>query len=193
MDGIIAQIERYCDKFNYSKMTNTLFNDAIDSMIRRTGKYMGNDFTVVCNHIGYRQIMEAIENKLRAVAIDGAYYYTKEREMVNVGATYRQYEYNGNKIVFTIDTALSEVYDKYGFILFVDTSIIEGKPNISMFTLKGRELLQGTIRGMASLNGSSSMGDISTAIDGQEIHLLGYSGVAYMNPYSGFIMQENVY
>jgi len=190
-DGLIAQYERYCDKFSYNILTTSLFEDAIDSLIKKTGKFMDNNITVICNHVGYKHAMKAMEEKLRQFAINGAWYWTKDKQFVDVGAHYRQYNYNGNSITFTIDTALSEIYTDFGYMIFVDTSITDGRANITRFTFEGREMLQGTLVGMGGQDGRTS-GNIATAIDGTEKHILGYSGLAVFNPYAGFIMQENV-
>jgi len=190
-DGVIAQVERYCDKFSYSTLTTSLFDDALDSVIRKTGKGLDNHITVVCNHIGYKQAMRAMEDKLRQYAVNGAFYYTKEKDKVDVGAHYRQYLYNGNTITFTIDTALSEIYTEFGYLIFIDTAVNDGRPNIVKFTLKGREMIEGTLHGMGGFNGMTS-GNIASAIDGTEKHILGYSGVAVFNPYAAFIMKENI-
>ena len=189
--GVIEQIERYCDKFSYSTLTTSIFDDAIDSVIQRTGKYTGNHITVICNHLGLKQAMDAMLNKLRDFAQLGAWYYTRDKNEVNVGANFQQYHYNHNYLTFTIDEALTKEYRDFGYLVFLDTSLINGKANVQTFTLKGREMLTGTLRGLGGADGRSS-GDIATPIDGSEMHIMGYSGIVVFNPYAGFIMKENV-
>jgi hypothetical protein len=190
-DGIIPQIERYCDKFFYNTLTTTVFEDAINSVVRRTGNTTGNNITVVCNWVGFLQAQKAMEDRLRNFAIDGAYYYSaKAGREVDMGATYRSYNYAGNTITFAEDRALSEHIDDRGYMIFIDTGINDGKPNIAGFTIKGREMLRGTLNGMGGSDGKSS-GDISSPVDGVQMHILGQSGIMVANPYAGFILQEN--
>jgi hypothetical protein len=190
-DGVLAQIERYCDKFFYTKLTTSIFEDAIDSIVKKTGKTTGNNITVVCNWIGYKQISKALEDKLRSTAIDGGYYWTKNGGDITVGGSFKAYQWMGNTINFTVDTILSEIYDKYGYALFIDTTMVEGRANVSMFTLKGREMIEGTLPGLGGVDGMTS-GTMGSTFDGTTKSIIGYSGVAVFNPYAGFIMQENI-
>lgn len=192
-DGVIAQIERYCDKFSYSVLTTDHFDQAIESVIDKTGEPIDNDIVVICNRTGYRHAMKALEDRLRQLSPEGAWFYTRDKQKVSVGANYQQYNYNHNRITFTIDSALSEEYRDFGYLVFLDVSISKdtGKPNLATFTLKGREMVECKLPGMGGLDGKTN-GVISSPIDGVQYHILGYSGVAVFNPYAGFILQENV-
>jgi hypothetical protein len=191
-DGVIAQLERYCDKFFYNNLTTQVFQDAINSVVKRTGKTTGNNITVVCNWEGYVQAQNAMEEKLRNYALDGAYYYSiKAGREVDLGATYNSYNYACNTITFSVDAALKEHYDDHGYMIFIDTGISDGRPNIAGFTIKGRELLRGTLKGMGGMDGRTS-GDISSSIDGVRMEILGQSGIAVFNPYAGFILEQNI-
>lgn len=191
-DGVIAQLERYCDRFFYNNLTTQVFQDAINSVVKRTGKTTGNNITVVCNWEGHIQAQNAMEEKLRAFAMNGAYYYSmKAKGEVDLGATYNSYNYAGNTITFAVDEALKEHYDDHGYMIFIDTGMNEGRPNIAGFTIKGRELLRGTLKGMGGIDGRTS-GDIASSVDGVRHEILGQSGIAVFNPYAAFILEQNM-
>lgn len=192
-DGALRQIERYCDKINYSLLTTDIFDAGLDTVVTKTEKRKGNHITVACNYEGYKQAQRAMKASLRDTALDGAWYYDKTgKHKVSVGQEYEMYHYNGNYITFVIDDVLSENIIDRGYLLFLDTTVNDGQPNVVSYTLKGREFLTGHLVGMGGKDGRTS-GMISSAIDGSEVHMLTYSGLAVKNPYAGFIMQQNLY
>lgn len=192
-DGVLRQIERYCDKINYAVLTTDIFDAGLDSVVSKTEKRKGNHITVACNYEGYRQAQRAMKESLRETSIDGAWYYDKTgKHKVSVGQEYEMYHYNGNHITFVIDDVLSENILDRGYLIFLDTTVNNGMPNVVSYTLEGREYITGILPGMGGKTGRAS-GQIATALDGTEIHMLTYSGIAVKNPYAGFIMQENLY
>lgn len=48
-DGVIAQIERYCDKFLYSQLSSAVLDDAIYAMVEKSDRPTGNTYVVICN------------------------------------------------------------------------------------------------------------------------------------------------
>jgi len=192
-DGLLKQIERYCDKLNYAVLDTSLFDEAIESVILKTGKPRGNQITVLGNRKGLKDVHAALERALLQKSPLGAWYYhLNGSDKVKVGKEYDMYQYQGNTITFVEDHNLSESIYNRGYLIFVDTSINGDKPNVVNYTLEGRNLIQGKLLGMGGLDGRTS-GNIATALDGTEIHLMSYSGLAVLNPYAGFIMQENLY
>jgi hypothetical protein len=61
-------------------------------------------------------------------------------------------------------------------------------PVSSTFTLEGREMLSGKLKGMGGFSGKENT-DLATSVDGSEYHLLGYSAVVF-NPYNAAIVKE---
>jgi hypothetical protein len=51
---------------------------------------------------------------------------------------------------------------------------------ISMFTLEGREMLSGKLKGMGGFSGKENNTDLATSVDGSEYHLLGYSAAVVL-------------
>jgi hypothetical protein len=193
-DGVIPQIERYCDKFAYSNLTTDIFEDVMASMIEKAAKPTGNVFAVVCNERMYTQVGRLLANDLRfRVPGDGSYFFSKEGGKVKVGAEFDSYTFQGNTITFMVNRALSQEYEQYGYGIFLDISgdTTSGRPNIASFTLEGSEMISGSLNGMGGQNGKTS-GDISTPVHGSSYHLIGYSGTVVFNPYQSFILEESV-
>ena len=53
--------------------------------------------------------------------VDQQYLYSQfEQKRVKVGATYGAFEFAGNVVIFRVDRALSNEYDKQGFGILLD-------------------------------------------------------------------------
>ena len=193
-DGVIPQIERYCEKYAYANLSSEVFEDVIASMVEKCETPTGNKFACVCNERFWNQFGRVMREDLRfQSAADGAYFYSKESGgNVKVGATFVCYTFQGNEITFMPDRALSQEYDNYGYAVFLDTGrdVSSGVPNIASFTLEGAEMLSGNLRGMGGMDGKST-GEIATSVHGSSYHLLGYSCTCVMNPYKSFILKES--
>jgi hypothetical protein len=193
-DGVIAQIERYCDKFSYSILTSDVLDDVMSSMREKSDTPIGNTYAVVCNERLWDQVGKLMISDLRfQTSADGAYFYSKAANgKVKVGATFNAYEFQGNTITFMPDRALSQEYPDHGYGIFLDTGadLASGRPNVAMFTMQGAEIISGNLHGMGGADGKTS-GDISTSVHGSQYHLLGYSGSVVFNPYKSFILEES--
>jgi hypothetical protein len=194
-DGVIPQIERYCDKFSYSVLTSDVLDDVINAMVEKSDTPTGNTYAVVCNERMYQQFGRLMKSDLRFQnPNDGSYFYSKKTGgKVNVGAEFASYSIQGNTITFMPDRALSQEYPDYAYGVFLDTGadLVSGRPNLAMFTLEGSEIISGNLNGMGGQDGKSS-GDISTSVAGSSYHLMGYGGSVIFNPYKSFILQESV-
>lgn len=194
-DGVIAQIERYCDKFSYSILTSDILDDVLSSMTEKSDMPIGNTYAVVCNEKMYKQFGRLMKSDLRFQAPnDGSYFYSKSSgKEVEVGAHFKSYHVQGNTITFMPDRCLSQEYPDHAYGIFLDTGvdIASGRPNIALFTLKGSEIVSGNLNGMGGQSGSSS-GEVSTGVAGSQYHLLGYAGSVVFNPYKSFILEESV-
>lgn len=196
-DGIVSQIERYCNKFDYAKdrLTTKVFDDVLAVMRTRCEKPRGNHFTFICNDRMDQQVGIALRDYLGSYAQDGTYFFSKGKGgTVNVGADFLTYNVQGNSITFAVDRSLTHEYPDKAYGIFLDTSadLNTGTPGISMFTLDGSEMLTGTLKGMGGVDGKTS-GDIATTVAGSSFHIMGMSGVAVFNPYKSCIIQEAVY
>lgn len=214
-DGLIAQYERYAHYINYTDNTLTVkqFQDAIENVAERRGMSTGNHITVLCNRRFSRQKARALQQEVFQNNPYGAWFFTKDRlnmsdpitkakktnrimaNEITVGATFKSYIYDGNTITFVVDEALTNHYQDRGYAIFIDTGVYETDngttPAVHLKTLKGRSLVTNYIYGMGGATGSSS-GPVATALDASRYEVLGWRGIAVMNPYAATIMVENI-
>jgi hypothetical protein len=193
-DGVIAQIERYCDKFLYSQLSSAVLDDVLYSMVEKSDRPTGNSYVVICNERLYQQFGRIMKDDYRFTnPSDKTFFYSKEGGKVKTGAEFNSYTVQGNTITFLPDRALSQEYDQYGYGIFLDTTadLKSGRPNIATFTMEGSEMVEGRVNGLGGQDGKTS-GVVSTGVHGSEYHLIGYSCAAVFNPYKSFILKENV-
>ncbi len=193
-DGVIAQIERYCDKFLYSKLSSTVLDDVLYSMVEKSDRPTGNTYVVICNERMYQQFGTIMKDDFRFTnPSDHTLFYSKEAGKIKTGAEFDTYTVQGNTITFMPDRALSQEYDNYGYGIFLDTTadLKSGRPNVASFTLEGSEMVEGRVNGLGGQDGKTS-GVVSTGVHGSEYHLIGYSCAVVFNPYKSFVLKENV-
>lgn len=195
-DGVIPQIERYCDKFLYSQLTSEVLDDVMAAMVEKSDKPTGNIYAVICNERIYTQFGKIGKSDYRLNAPnDASYMYSKEKGgKIRIGAEFDSYTFQGNTITFMPDRALSQEYDLYGYGIFLDTTadLKTGRPNIASFTLEGSSMIEGYVNGLGGQDGKTSGGNIATGVHGSEYHIIGYSACVVFNPYKSFILKENV-
>jgi len=194
-DGVIAQIERYCDKFAYSVLSIDLFEDIMAAMVEKSDTPIGNSYAFVVNERLWFQVGKVMKADLRFTSpAEGSYFWSKQsNSKVKVGAQFDTYTFQGNSISFVVDRSLSQEYPDYGYGFCIDMQpdVSTGRPNMATFTLDGAEMLSGTLNGMGGQSGRES-GQIATSIHGSSYHLLGYSGVVIFNPYKSAIITESI-
>jgi hypothetical protein len=199
-DGIVPQIERYADKFVYSVLQTTIFENMMQAMNAKADAPIGNIYTLMCNEILWQQINTMFKNDERfRRSADNAWYYSKlmsEKGMSNkifVGSTFQSYEFAGNTINFVVDRALSTEYPTQGYGIVLDSGIdvTTSTPNIQMHTIKGMEMLSGYVNGLGGKTGTMS-GDIATGQSGSQYHLMGYGCATVYNPYKAAILIQSV-
>jgi hypothetical protein len=193
-DGVIPQIERYCNKEMYAtnKLTISVIQRVLKSMNERAKSPIGNNYVFVVNEVLWQQIALLMEILLRTWhSTPSVVYSMKANGNVKVGATYNAYEFAGNTISFTVDRALSKEYPYSGYGICLDTTpdTSENKPAIAAFTLKGSEFVQSKLLGHGGIDGSSS-GIVSTPVEASKLIVSGYSGIAVFAPYKAFILEE---
>jgi hypothetical protein len=125
----------------------------------------------------YDQLGRLLKDDLRFNAnANGEYYWTNNGgSKIKVGAHYDSYTFQGNTVVFMVDKILSDEYPYSGFLYQRGVDQTTANSGISMFTLEGREMLSGKLKGMGGFSGKNT--DLATSVDGSEYHLLGYSAV----------------
>jgi hypothetical protein len=102
---------------------------------------------------------------------NGEYYWTNNGgSKIKVGAHYDSYTFQGNTVVFMVDKILSDEYpySGYGFCINVGVDQTTANSGISMFTLEGREMLSGKLKGMGGFSGKENNTDLATSVDGSE-------------------------
>ena len=193
-DGVIPQIQRYCDKFAYSILTADVFQDVMSAMREKSDRPVGNTYAVICNERLYDQVGNALREDLRFISVaDGSYFYSKAANgKVKVGAEFDTYTFQGNTISFMPNRALSQEYPDYGYGIFLDTGadVTSGRPNVAMFTFNGADMVSGFMNGLGGQDGKTS-GEISTSVHGSSYHIIGYAGSVVFNPYKSFILIES--
>lgn len=121
--------------------------------------------------------------------VDQQYMYSKfEQEQVKVGATYGAFEFAGNKIIFRVDRALSNEYDKQGFGVLIDLTSdkASGLSPILEFTLRDKAFVENSLPGVGVKSGP-----VATAVAGEKYIVSGYCGVAVINPYRSYVLMQN--
>ena len=190
-DGIITQIARYCDKYAYSSMSIALLREIMFAVALKTGKPTDNTIAVVVNARLWNQVGILLTQEYGFIkGVDSAL-VNKDGKYIKLGGGFDTYTFQGNTVIFKVDSTLSKVYDNQGFGICLDMGVSNGDANVSLLTLAGRETVYGTLAGLGGLDGKTS-GPIASAVDGSESHLIGYSGVAVLNPYAALMIRENV-
>jgi len=193
-DGIIKQIERYCEKFAYSILTTRWLDDVMAAMREKSTNSIGNMYAFVVNERLYDQLGRVLRDDLRfAIGGENHYWSNKDGKRIKVGGHYDSYTFQGNTVVFLVDKILSDEFPDSGYGFCINASVDQTTSNsgVAMFTMEGREMLSGTLRGMGGMSGKENNVDLATSIDGSEFHLLGYSAVVCFNPYNAALIRES--
>lgn len=191
-DGIIAQIERYANKYAYSKLSINAFDTIMEHMRQKSKKSTGNQYIFIVNERLWNQIQRTLREYLKDWKTDGTFFYSKKTGgNVKVGATFDTYEMGGNQVSFQVDKALSMEYPDKGYGLIIDLTAdrTNNTPAMQLFTLKNAEFIRNVIKGVGGLGGNQS-GDAYTPVAGSKIVHMGYAGVGIYNPYRSYVIEE---
>ena len=191
-DGIIAQIERYANKYAYAKLSINTFDTVMEHMRQKSKSSTGNAYTFVVNERLWNQIQRTLREYLKDWKTNGTFFYSvKANKNVSVGATFDSYMMGGNQLTFMVDKALSLEYpDKgYGLVIDLTADATSSTPALQMFTLKGGEFIRSVLKGVGGLDGTTS-GEVSSPVAGSKLIHMGYAGVGVMNPYRSYILEE---
>lgn len=188
MDGIIAQIERYAQKYAYATMSPNLMDTVMETMRQKSKKSDGNQYVFIVNERMWSQIQTTLRQYLKEwQPVAPIFFSQKAGGYVQVGATFDSYRNGGNQISFKVDKALTLEYSLKGYGICIDLTadLTTGSPALQMFTLRGGEFIRGFLKGLGGMTGVES-GEISTPVAGSRLVHAGYAGVGVFSPYRSF-------
>lgn len=188
-DGLVNQVERFADKFAYSKMTTDVMDEMMSSMRQKSSKSIGNKYVVIANEKLWDDIQRSLKHYLKDWRTNGTTFFSKEGGNVNIGATFDTYTFAGNEVTFMVDKAMSLEYsDKpYGICIDLTADMVSGKPAMAMYSLKGKEFNRNVLRGVGSIGGE----EISSPVAASRIVMTGYSSVVVFSPHRSFVISGN--
>lgn len=93
-DGLIPQVEAFCGKYAYNKLTINTLRTAIMALNQKAKEPTGNHYVFLCNEAFWYQVGEILDTYLANYHTDGTYLWSmKANDYVSVGAkgfdTYR--------------------------------------------------------------------------------------------------------
>lgn len=195
-DGLIAQIERYAQKYAYGKdnMRIDVMDKMLEYMTQKSENPTGNKYLFLVNFRMWGQIQRTLREYLRTWNTTGTFMFSEgKNKYIHVGNTFASYEVAGNVISFQVDRTLNLEYDSKGYGVCIDLTAdsTSGTPAVQMFTLKGGEFIRGRVLGFGGMTGVES-GDFASPVAGSKLMHMGYSSIAIFNPYRAYIIEENI-
>ena len=107
-DGIIPQLERFADKYAYSKMSTDIFDTMLSSMRQKSKKSMGNKYVFVVNEMLWDDIQKALSDYLMNWKTNGTTFFSKAGgKDIEIGGFFETYNMGGNQLTFMVDKSLS--------------------------------------------------------------------------------------
>lgn len=192
-DGLIAQIERYAQKYAYAKLSINAFDVILEHLRAKSASATDNQYTFIVNERLWSQINRVLRDYLKDWRTDGTFFYSKSKnDEVKVGARFTTYTVDGNQLTFHVDKALSLEYPNKGYGIIVDLTAdkTSNTPAMQMFTVKGGEFIRGFMNGVGGQDGVTS-GQINTTVAGSKLVHMGYASIGVYNPYRSYIIREN--
>jgi hypothetical protein len=128
----------------------------------------------------YDQLGRLLKDDLRFNAnANGEYYWTNNGgSKIKVGAHYDSYTFQGIQLYsWSTKSCLMNILTQDTVSVSTGVDQTTANSGISMFTLEGREMLSGKLKGMGGFSGKENNTDLATSVDGSEYHLLGYSAL----------------
>lgn len=165
-DGVLAQVERFANKFVFNRLNAKLLNKVINTMIAKCEKTTGNVFTMLVNSLFWQEVQETLSSWIRDWKTVGTFLFSKAANgYVEVGATYQTYEFAGNKLTFIVERAFDVEYPDRKFALLLDLTADSktGKPGIASFTFKNGEFIHNFITGVGGKSGLAH-GEVSSPV-----------------------------
>ena len=149
-DGLVPQIERFASKYKFAKWTINVMNTVLDQMSQKAVAPTGNHYTFIVNDMLWSQVNTVLGDWLKSWQSVPTMMYSKATNSmvkadnpIKVGGTFVSYEVAGNTVTFMVDRALSREYPtkSYGICLDLTPDMVENKPAVAAFTLKGAEFV----------------------------------------------------
>ena len=193
-DGIIPQVEAFCSKYAYNKLTISVLKTILQGLNEKARKPTGNHYIFICNEKAWYDVQDVLDQYLANYHTDGTYLWSmKANDYVSVGARgFESFNYAGNTLTFHVDRTFSREYGyEKGYMLALDLTAdkTSAQPPIAMFTLKDGDMISNKYLGVGKENGLTS-GEVASPVAGSKLILWGYSGVAVFNPYRSYIARE---
>ena len=193
-DGLIPQVEAFCSKYAYNKLTIAVLKTILQGLNEKAEKPTGNNYMFIVNEKAWYDLQDLFDHYLAQYHAEGTYLWSKKaNDYVSVGAKgFDSFNYGGNTLNFKVDRTFSREfgYEK-GFMLALDLTAdkTSNQPPIAMFTLKGGDMISNKYLGVGRENGLSS-GEVASPVAGSKLILWGYSSLAVFNPYRSYIARE---
>ena len=192
-EGCIPQIERFATKFIFSKITVAWLQKALNALVLKSEKKLGNKYAMICNSLMWHDVQRVIDVFLKDRHTDGDFLWSKASNgYVSAGATYDTYIYGGNTIGFKLDASLDVEFPdrKYAIMVDITPDGRTGKPAMAQYTFKNGEFIQNSIAGVGGLDGLSS-GPVASRVAASKLVAFGYAGIAVFNPYKSVVLMSN--
>ena len=192
-EGAIPQIERFATKFVFNKLSVAWLKKALNVLVTKCEKKLGNKFAVICNTLLWDDVQQCIDLFLKDRHTDGDFLWSKgSNGYIAAGATYDTYTYGGNTIGFKLDASLDVEFPdrKYGIMIDLTPDPKTGKSALAQFTFKNGEFIQNSIPGVGGMDGLTG-GQVASPVAGSKLIAFGYAGIAVFNPYKSVILMSN--
>lgn len=197
-NGLVPQLERFASKYKFAKWTINVMHTVLDQMSQKAVAPTGNHYTFIVNDKLWSMVNTVLGDWLKSWQSVPTMMYSKATNSmvkadnpIKLGGTFVSYEVAGNTVTFMVDRALSREYANkaYGICLDLTPDMVENKPAVAAFTLKGAEFVSSKYPGVGGVDGITS-GIVSSPVAGSKLIAAGYSAVVHFAPYRSFIVEE---
>jgi len=199
-DGLEAQISEK-NESTYNINGGLTATDLLDYMARLGDESpegsTGNEWVVLASTLGRRNIHNALKEEASGTN-GGTLFNIDSGKDYALGSNFTTYEIMGNKMVVMHDDVLGDPHlhnraNQYGLkgsgdLWFLDMSVRNGEPNISLLSKQKRSYIKKYIPGMVDPMDPSSM-KAAHAGDRFDVEWLGSNGVKLANEYTSGIIK----
>ena len=189
-DGVVNQIERFADKYAYSKLTTNIFDTIMAAMRQKSKKSQGNQYVFIINELLWDDVQKNLRTFLKDWKTNGTVFFSQKKGgTVEIGATFETYNFAGNQLTFMVDKSLSLEFPErpYGLCLDLTADLVGGRPAIQNFALKGKTLVKNVVKGVGS-----EETNVASLVAASTIVYTGYSSVCVFAPYRSYVIEKNI-
>lgn len=193
-DGVLPQVERFCGKYVFNKLTINVFQKALSDMVSKADNPTGNKFLFIVNEQMWNEVNSVLSEYLSRFKPASTYMYSASKGgYIKVGNTFNGYEIAGNEVSFNVDRSLSYEYpyQSFGLCLDLTADATTGNPAMQMFTLKNSQFISNKLAGVGGLDGVSS-GAVASPVAGSRLINWGMAGVGVFNPYRSYMLMGQI-